>query len=168
MDLRAVAAEARAEDRVSLVVEQRLQEARDVVGVVLEVGVLDDDEVARGGGEALADRGALAAVDVAADDLDPRVPGGELLQDAQGAVGRGVVDDDELTLDRTGRLEQPGEDGGEVALLVEDRDDDAQARPGRRRAGQGFSSPRSARVMRRMSSSKDVSGFQPRTFSAFA
>ena len=56
--------EPRAEDHVGLVVEDRRQQVAELVGVVLEVGVLHDDVVGRGVGEAGAQRGTLALVAV--------------------------------------------------------------------------------------------------------
>ena len=56
------AQEARAEDDVSPAVQERLQEFRIVLRVVLQVRVLDHDEVARRLGEPPAHRRPLAAI----------------------------------------------------------------------------------------------------------
>ena len=53
---------ARAEDRVGVAVEQRAQQARVFGGVVFEVGVLDQREIAGGLVDGGAHRRALAAV----------------------------------------------------------------------------------------------------------
>ena len=53
--------EARAEDDVGVAVDDRLDELPVLVRVVLEVGVLDDDDVARGAREARPDGVAFAA-----------------------------------------------------------------------------------------------------------
>ena len=75
--------EARAEDDVGLAVEDRLEQPRVFLRVVFEVGVLHDHDVAGGGGEAGAQRGALAPVDFVVDDLvDQR-------RDLACAAGRG-------------------------------------------------------------------------------
>ena len=54
--------EARAVDHVGAVLEERPHELGEVARVVLEVGVLEDDQVAGGGGDPGAHRGALAAI----------------------------------------------------------------------------------------------------------
>ena len=60
--MRSAAEEAGAEDDVGASVEERDEELAKVGGVVFEVGVLDDDEVAGDVTEAFADRCALAAM----------------------------------------------------------------------------------------------------------
>jgi hypothetical protein len=83
-------------DDLRLALEDRLQQAWDVLGVVLEVGVEDDHVVAVGGVDRGADRRALAPVALVADHpqavVVPRV------QDRGGAVEAAVIDDDELDL----------------------------------------------------------------------
>jgi hypothetical protein len=43
---------------------------RQVLRVVLKIGILDDDELAAGGLQCGTDRGALAAIDAVMNDLD--------------------------------------------------------------------------------------------------
>ena len=97
--------EARAVDHVGAVLQERAHQAGVVARVVLQVGVLEDDQVAGGRGDAGADRGALALVLLVLDVADAvRVLGGELAQDLAGAVLRAVVDDDDLDLADAGHL----------------------------------------------------------------
>ena len=93
-------------------------------GVVLEVGVLDDDDLAGGVPEPGAQRGALALVDLVEDDRQVGVARSHLAEDLAGAVGRAVVDDDDLLADRDGA--DPAEDLVDRLLLVVDRDDDRE------------------------------------------
>ena len=58
----ATADEPRPVDDVGPAVDQRLQDGGVLGGVVLEVGVLDDDELGASLGESSAQRGALALV----------------------------------------------------------------------------------------------------------
>ena len=107
-----------------LAVGDGLEEARVLVGVILEVGVLHDDHVARGGGEPGAERGALSLVEIMEDDLvDQRHDLGA--EQVAGAVARAVVDDDDLlVLDRGGP--DAVDDGADGLGLVVARDDDRE------------------------------------------
>ena len=95
-----IALEARAEDDVGVAVEDRLDELRILVGVVFEVGVLDDDDVAARLGDAAADGRPLPLVHRLEDVADLRPLLRERRDDVARAVGRAVVDDDDLLLDR--------------------------------------------------------------------
>ena len=64
------AEEARAEDDVGLALEDRAQQQRVLARVVLEVGVLDDHDVAGGLAEAAGHRRALALVGGLEEDAD--------------------------------------------------------------------------------------------------
>ena len=108
-----------------------------VVEVVFEVGVLDEDDIAGGVGEAGADGVTFAAGTVFEDEFDPRV-GVVGLDDGAGAVGR-------ITLDHN-NLEGPTRDGfredGVEGLaygrgLVVDRDDDGERAVDDGREGRG-------------------------------
>ena len=68
-----LADEPRAEDDVGLVLDDRLDELGILLRVVLEVGILDDDDVAGGVSEAGAQGGPLALVAVVEDDLQVAV-----------------------------------------------------------------------------------------------
>ena len=93
-----LAGEARAVDDLRLAPEHRVQQLGPVLGVVLEVGVLHEHEVAGDVLEPAADRGALAPVALVGDDAHGAV--GELAQHVAGAVGAAVVDDEDLELER--------------------------------------------------------------------
>ena len=77
---------------------QRLEQHLVLAGVVLEVGVLDDDVVAGDDRERAAQRRPLAAVALVGDDGQPRIVqlGDEVGEHLGRAVGRAVVDDDDL------------------------------------------------------------------------
>ncbi len=124
------AEEAGAEHGVGLVLQDRLEQPRQLGRVVLQVGVLDDDHVARGRRDPAPDAGALAPVlRVVHQDLD-LARGLEVLEDGAGAVAGGVVDGDDLDVERHGaHLVDQRTDGGR---LVKDRDDDGQLEIGGR------------------------------------
>ena len=120
------AEKARSEHRIGPPVQNRLQERRIVRRVVLQVGVLDDDDVALRLREAGPQRRALALVALVVEDahviaLDP-------VHDLARAIGRGVVHDDDFLAVRRG-LDLPDDLGDEV-LLVVNRDDDREQRAG--------------------------------------
>ena len=118
------AGETGAEHDVGLAVDNGFEEARVLVGVVFEVGVLDDDSVAGGGGDAGAECGPFALVDVVVDDFgDER--GDRGAEDFAGAVGRAVIhDDDFLFSDRGGA--DAIDDGADSFRLVVAGDDDGE------------------------------------------
>ena len=74
--------------------EQRLQLAR----VVLRVAVGVEDELLRGGGEAGAQRPAVAAVLLVVDHLEPREVPRHLVEQLAGVVRAAVVDHDHLVV----------------------------------------------------------------------
>jgi hypothetical protein len=92
--------EPRAVHHVGHAVEERLEQGAVLGGVVLEVGVLDDHVLGRGLGEPPAQRRALALVVGLEEHPDAGVvePG----EHVAGAVGRAVVDDDDLGRPRRG------------------------------------------------------------------
>jgi len=93
-----LAKESRAVHHLGPTGQDRPQQDRVVGRVVLEVGVLDQQDIAGRMAQALADGGALALV--ARQQVQVEVaPRGLLAQDIAGAVGREVVDDDDLLLD---------------------------------------------------------------------
>ena len=88
-------------DDLGLALEHRVEQPGPVVGVVLEVGVLDQHQFAPGRLETGPHRRALARVGPVGDD-----PHGRVLQGGQHLVGpvrRAVVDDHHLEVSRAGR-----------------------------------------------------------------
>ena len=104
------------------------EELRDVLGLVLEVTVHRDEDVAAGAREAGVHRRMLAEVAREADGADARIAFVERAEPVEGVVAGAVVDDEEL--------EGPAVDGGDGPLvelvdrplLVQHRHDDRQLR----------------------------------------
>ena len=123
------AEEARAVNDVGVAGEDRRDEVRILGGIVLEIGVLDERDVAlevRDGG---ADRRALALVLRLEDRLQPIVVvvrglGDELANHVRRAVARAVVDDDDLLADR--HRTHVLQDAPQRPALVEHRHDDRE------------------------------------------
>ena len=86
--------EARAVHDVGEIGGERLDEVVVLGRVVLEIGVLDEHEVGGGEREARAQRSSLALVAILQHDADTLV--GDADEQVTGAVGRAVVDDDDL------------------------------------------------------------------------
>src|SRR5690606_12144172 len=104
-----------------------LDQARDVAGVVLEVAVHADDDVAAGVVESGLHGGCLAVVAGEADQAHAGVLGGAARGDRGRGVGAAVVDEDQLpALDTGERLAHGGDEGLEGFFLVEERDDDGE------------------------------------------
>ena len=124
----------RAVDHVGAVLEKRPEETRVVARVVLEVGVLEERQVARRGGDAGADGGALAHVARVLEVAQPRFFGRQLAQDLARAVGGAVVDHHHFDLGDAGVLDRqdPGQQVAHQIALVVDRHDHAELH--RRRA----------------------------------
>ena len=78
---------ARAEDGVGVAVEERLEQAGVLGGIVLEVGVLNERKIAGGLLDGGANGGALARVAFLAEEADLGEAGGQALEDLPGAVG---------------------------------------------------------------------------------
>ncbi len=118
------AGETGAEDDVGFAVDDGFEEARVFVGVVFEIGVLNDNGVARGGGDPGAKGGAFALVDLVVNDFgDER--GDLVAQDVAGAVVRAVVDDDDLLVGDWGGADAV-DDGADGLRLVVAGDDDGE------------------------------------------
>src|SRR5690606_14372272 len=106
-----------------------LDQARDVAGVVLEVAVHADDDVAAGVVESGLHGGRLAVVAGEADQAHAWVLGGDARGDRGRRVGAAVVDEDELpAVDGGERLAHGGDEGLEGFFLVEERNDDGEGR----------------------------------------
>jgi hypothetical protein len=101
-------------------------EVGDLVGIVLEVAVHGDEHVALGVVEASGERGGLAEVAAELDDEDARVDGGDLFEQAVGAVARAIVDEDHLegVADLLHDQLDAVVEGGDVLFLVVERHDD--------------------------------------------
>src|SRR5207244_2584414 len=99
--------------------------------VVLEIRVLHEEDVARGRLESVAQRSALALIALLQEEAHLAALDAAL-EDLAGAVGRSVVDDDELALEPArGGFEDTADDLGNRGGLVVHRYDDAQASHGR-------------------------------------
>src|SRR3981081_1618149 len=72
------------------------EEVGDLVGIVLEIAVHGEDEVPLGVVEAGGEGGGLAEVAAKLDDENAAVYGGDLFQQAVGAVAGSVVDEDQF------------------------------------------------------------------------
>ena len=112
------------------------EEAGDLVGVVLEVAVHGEDELALRVVEAGGEGGGLAEVAAEFDDEDARIDGGDLFKEAVGAVAGAVVDEDEFKgLARVGEHGfhdgfEAVVEGGDVFFFVVEGDDDGELRHG--------------------------------------
>src|SRR5437879_4486856 len=89
-------------DHVGLVVEDRLDEARILRGIVLQIGILDEHDIAPGLPEARAQGGALALIERLVDDADILVPL-ELAENVARAVRAGIVYNNDLFRNWNGR-----------------------------------------------------------------
>ena len=75
-----------------------LVEIEVVARVILEVGVLHADEIARGALEPFVQRRALAHVALVFDDTHLRMPRGDFVRKLPASVSGAVVDDEKLNL----------------------------------------------------------------------
>ena len=112
-------------DHVGPALADELDELRVLLGRVLEVGVLDDDDLAGHLGEPAPQRRALALVPLL-EDQPEAVLLLETRQDVARAVGRTVVDHDQLDSHRLG--EYPADDLLNRRPLVVDGHHDRQQR----------------------------------------
>ena len=108
----------------------RRDQARDVLGLVLEVAVHRHDDLAPGARETRVHRRVLAEVALEADGAHARVGGVQALDRGPRSVGRAVVDEDQLE-----RLSVECRYGAPIelldrALLVQERHDDGKIRSG--------------------------------------
>src|SRR5262249_23627148 len=107
---------------------ERGDEPGDVLGRVLEVAVHRHDRGTGGAREPSVHRRVVAGGPLPANPVDARAGRVDAREGGEGAVGRAVVDEDELE-----RPSVEGRDGATVELvdradLVEDRYDDRQRR----------------------------------------
>src|SRR5436190_1527026 len=79
-------------------VEDGGQQDGELLRVVLQIRILDHGDVAGHVGDGGPDGGPLAAVDPVLDHLDPRVGGGQFIEDGRGPVPAAIVHADQLDL----------------------------------------------------------------------
>ncbi len=105
---------------------QRFEEAREFLGIVLQVGVEGHDDVALGGLEAGGEGSRLAEVAAKPDSVDPTVLARQLSDDVPGAVGAAVVHEDDFQVEscRGGDGFDLGMELRQAVALVADGDDD--------------------------------------------
>ena len=115
---------ARAEHDVGVALADQLDELRILFRRVLEVGVLNDDEIAGDRRESAAQRRALAGVGCRSSVKPSSCC--RLSRISLDAVGRSVVDDDELDAERDG--EHAADDRLDRGTLVEHGHDDREQR----------------------------------------
>src|SRR5688572_23421305 len=123
------AEEAGSIDDVGLALEDGANQLRIFVGVVLEIGVLDDHHVAGRLADAAPHRRALALIVRLEQNADAVVPV-QLLEDFPGPILRPIIDDHQLLFDGTEiDFEYAGDDGADGGLLVVRRHDDTELHP---------------------------------------
>ena len=95
-------------------------------GIVLQIGVHRDQHLAARGVDAGGHRGCLAVVSAQGDDTNSRIDVRDLAQDLQTAVGRAIVDVNDLrgTPEFPERVVEPRVQRAEVWLFVVDRKKD--------------------------------------------
>lgn len=118
-----VAHETTAVDHCGLAIDDGLEHLDVIVGIVFEVTVLDEDDVAGGFADADADGCAFAEV------LDGMMDGDEAgvaVEDLGGAVGRPIIDDHDFFIAADGQrgFHDAVEHHRDHVDLVVDRDDD--------------------------------------------
>ena len=118
--------EPRAVDHVGHALDDRLDQAMVLGGIVFQVGVLDDDDVAGGLGEAGPHGRPFAAVPLVQDDANV-FAAVDRRQHVPRAVGAAVVDQDDLLGD--GHLADAADDLDHRGLLVVDRDHHGNPQP---------------------------------------
>ena len=120
------AREPRAIDHVRAVIEDRSQQVWIIRRIVFEVGILNENDVARGVFESRAEGRTLAAVDGMRNDFDPA----HLLkfpEDVAGAVGGGVVHENDFIFQAAGiRSADAAKNLLDRVGLIEDGNQDRQ------------------------------------------
>ena len=119
---------ARAADAVKIF--QRLQKFRQILRVVLQIGVEREEIFAARGLESGKARRALATVEREPLRADARIGGGEFLEDFPRLVPAAIVGDDDLVgnLERLDRLADGSDEFAQIAFLVVTRNDEANFR----------------------------------------
>ena len=100
--MRPAAHEARTKNRVGIPCQDRFEQDRIFVWIVFEIGVLNDNDLAGGGGESGAQGRAFPLI---ARPIDNLVAEGRdfLTQDVGSSVGRAIVDDNDFDILKRGR-----------------------------------------------------------------
>jgi hypothetical protein len=106
----------------------------DGIEACREVGVHEEHLAAARDDDALADRGTLALVARAAEDVGTVAVTEALERDLDGVIGTAVVDHHQLRLGEARVFEQAIKGGTEPSLLIEGGDQDGDFR-GKRRSG---------------------------------
>jgi len=108
------------------------EEVGDLVGIVLEIAVHGEDEVALGVVEAGGKGGGLAEVAAELDDENAAVDGGDLFKQAVGPVAGTIVDEDQFEgfADLFHHGLETVVEGGDVFFFVMERNNDGIFRHG--------------------------------------
>lgn len=106
-------------DDFGLVEEDGVDEGRNLLRGVFEIGILNDDGFAGCGGEALSDRSPFSAGFWVCEDSDFVA---EFCEDGASLVGRAIVDNNDLGAER--KSKEAVDDLADCGLFVEGRDDD--------------------------------------------
>src|SRR5207302_8320466 len=115
--MRAFAHEARTENDICFTAQDRLEQARVFLRIVFEVGVLDENDVAGGGGETTAQGRALTAVKAVVNDaIGNRFD--IAFQDRAAAVGRTVIHHDDLDVQQRGSPNGRDDFGNGITLVI--------------------------------------------------
>jgi hypothetical protein len=123
VDLGSGAFEAASVDHVCPTIEERLEQAGNVAGIVFEIGVLNQDPIPSGMFNSTPDRASLSPV--GAKINNPQVMRLlELGENGQALIARSIVDEYELSLDRTWRSEKAFRGAPQCRSLIENRHDD--------------------------------------------
>src|SRR4051812_45956466 len=86
------------EDRIGMPLEKGLQKSRVLTWVVLQVGILNEAEVARRALDSRPHGCAFSPVDRMLEQSDARVGRRKPFQNGRCAIRRAVVDDDEFSI----------------------------------------------------------------------
>ena len=112
-----------------------VQEERQILREVLQVGIHRDDEIAARGGQAGLQRGGLSEVAPQFDDAETGLGRDQRLGDVERSIRAAVVDEDELEaiapLESSDRGGETGREFSERRRLVVDGRDDADEHHGR-------------------------------------
>jgi hypothetical protein len=120
------AAKARSEHDVGFARQDGLEQPRKLAGVILQVGILDDDVITRGLGKPGAECGPFALILVVVEGAEPAIGCGKLFQPIASPVGREVVYDDDFRIETD--CVHSRKNAVDCANLVKNRNDHRQQR----------------------------------------